>query len=240
MAYVPRIYLDQPLSAGQTASLPAGAQKHLFKVLRLGTGDAVQLFNGDGQRYDATLEVDKKQGAATVHAVSDGPPRGANICLALGVSRGDRMDYALQKCTELGVAAIQPLWTERGNTRIPADRLEKKRQHWHNVLISASEQCGRCDVPTMHAADTLSHWIQQATPGFVLTPTATHPLSTHPHWQAGDTTVLVGPESGLGESEVTQALDRGWHAAALGPLILRTETAASVAVATLRLRDGML
>jgi len=150
------------------------------------------------------------------------------------------MDYALQKCTELGVAAIQPLWTERGNTRIPADRLEKKRQHWHNVMISASEQCGRCDVPTLHAADALSNWIQQATPGFVLTPTAEQPLSRHPHWQAGHITVLVGPESGLSESEVTRALGQGWHAASLGPLVLRTETAASVAVATLRLRDGML
>ena len=150
------------------------------------------------------------------------------------------MDYALQKSTELGVACVQPLWSERGNARIPAERLTRKRQHWHNVLVSASEQCGRCNVPVLQDVEPLSSWLAGARPGFVLTPDANEPLSTHQRWQPGDNTVLVGPESGLSEGEVARALEHGWHAASLGPLVLRTETAASVAVAALRMRDGML
>lgn len=240
MAHIPRIHLGEPLEVGLSVALPPSAQKHVLKVLRLRAGDAVELFNGDGQHYAARIQTDSKHATVVVQGVRPGPRRGAAITLALGVSRGDRMDYALQKSTELGVAVIQPLWTERGNTRIPADRLQKKWQHWHNIVVSASEQCGRCDVPVLQTADAFSNWIENASPGFVLTPEADDPLCSHPAWEPGDTTVLIGPESGLGEREVVKARELGWVPASLGPLVLRTETAASVAVAALRMRDGML
>ncbi len=238
MAHTPRLYVDSTLTVGDTLSLPASATKHVISVLRLRTGDPLELFNGDGNAYAASLIAEKKHANASITAVRAGPDTGAAITLALGISRGDRMDYALQKSTELGVACIQPLMTERCSVKLPADRLAKKRQHWHNIIVSASEQCGRCDLPALAEVASLPTWLAQSAPGFVLAPAAARLLSTHPATPMHS--VLIGPESGLSDTEIAQAEAAGWERASLGPLVLRTETAASVALTLMRQRQGLL
>ncbi|MEM6984973.1 MAG: 16S rRNA (uracil(1498)-N(3))-methyltransferase [Pseudomonadota bacterium] len=239
MAHRPRVYLNERLEVGTSATLPAANCKHLLTVLRMRSGAPLDLFNGDGKTYRSTLRVDGKKASAAVDSIEPGPPTGEPIALALGISRGDRMDYALQKCTELGVSRIVPLITDRSNVKLARDRLPKKMQHWNNILVSASEQSGRCELPELSAPTPLSALLEHESPGFVLDPSSQHPLSGQRGGSAARC-VLVGPESGLSAEELNQASNVGWQAASLGPLILRTETAAVLAVAMLRVHDQLM
>lgn len=240
MAHKPRVYLPEQLVVGETASLPIASVKHLITVLRLQNDADIELFNGDGHRYQARLKISGKRAAVEVYAVQKGPPPGRPISLALGISRADRMDYALQKSTELGVSRILPLVTERGSIKLASDRVSKKMQHWNNVMISASEQCGRCDCPELVAPMGLDRLIETERPGFVLDPAASTLLSSYPNADATARCVLVGPESGLSIDEIHRAKQAGWSAVSCGPLVLRTETAALIGVAMLRLHEQLL
>ena len=239
MPHRPRVYLNERLEVGTCATLPAANCKHLLTVLRMRSGASLDLFNGDGKSYQSTLRVDGKKASATVDSIEPGPPTGEPIALALGVSRGDRMDYALQKCTELGVSRIVPLITDRSNVKLAQDRLPKKMQHWNNILISASEQSGRCDLPELSVPIPFSALLEHEPAGFVLDPSSQQTLSGQRGGSAARC-VLVGPESGLSADELKQASNAGWHPASLGPLTLRTETAAVMAVAMLRVHDQLM
>ena len=159
---MPRFYCPEPLSSGSVISLPAGAARHV-QVLRLQPGDRITLFNGQppGGEFDATVtlmgrsEVQVRVGDHT--AVEREPP--VQVHLAVGMPANDRMDWLVEKATELGVASIQPLMTERSVLRLQGERAEKKVAHWQSVAISACEQCGGNVVPRIHAAMTLPAWL---------------------------------------------------------------------------------
>ena len=226
-----RFFIDAPLSLGQH-ELPEAQVHYIGRVLRHAAGDAVQLFDGSGQEYLGELiEVGKKAVRVELREQLAGQAESPlRIHLGQGLSRGERMDWAIQKATELGVSEITPIVSERCEVRLKDERADKRLAHWRQVAISACEQCGRSVLPVIHAPITLAEWQGhvQAELKLVLHPVAA-PLESHarPHSLA----FLIGPEGGLSEAEVAQAKAAGFHAARLGPRVLRTETAPVVALA---------
>lgn len=226
-----RFFIDAPLSLGQH-ELPEAQAHYIGRVLRHAAGDAVQLFDGSGQEYlGALIEVGKKAVRVELREQLAGQAESPlRIHLGQGLSRGERMDWAIQKATELGVSEITPIVSERCEVRLKDERADKRLAHWRQVAISACEQCGRSVLPVIHAPITLAEWQAhvQAELKLVLHPVAA-PLESHarPHSLA----FLIGPEGGLSEAEVELAKAAGFHAARLGPRVLRTETAPVVALA---------
>lgn len=225
-----RFFIDAPLSLGQH-ELPEAQAHYIGRVLRLAAGDAVQLFDGSGQEYLGELvEVGKKAVRVELRedfaGLAESPLR---VHLGQGLSRGERMDWAIQKATELGVAEISPIVSERCEVRLKDERADKRLTHWRQVAISACEQCGRSVLPVIHAPVALADWQRQveADLKLVLHPVA-EPLSSHA--RPGSLAFLIGPEGGLTEGEVEAAKGAGFHAARLGPRVLRTETAPVVAL----------
>lgn len=242
---MPRFYCAEPLTTGQTLSLPAGAARHV-QVLRLQPGERITLFNGGsgqvGGEFDATVlqmgrsEVHVQVGAH--HAVE----REARlpVHLAVGMPANDRMDWLVEKATELGVASLQPLMTERSVLRLNAERGEKKVAHWHSVAVASCEQCGGNRVPTVHPVMTLAAWLQAgagdaaATRLLLSLRDGTLPLQLRlAQRQATAVTVLSGPEGGLSAAEELAAVQAGFAPVTLGPRILRAETAALAALTAL-------
>ncbi len=226
-----RFFIDAPLSLGQH-ELPEAQAHYIGRVLRHAAGDAVQLFDGSGQEYlGALIEVGKKAVRVELREQLAGQAESPlRIHLGQGLSRGERMDWAIQKATELGVSEITPIVSERCEVRLKDERADKRLAHWRQVAISACEQCGRSVLPVIHAPVSLAEWQGhvQAELKLVLHPVAA-PLESHarPHSLA----FLIGPEGGLSVAEVEQAKAAGFHAARLGPRVLRTETAPVVALA---------
>ena len=242
---MPRFYCAEPLATGQTLSLPAGAARHV-QVLRLQPGDSITLFNGTpgqvGGEFDATVlhmgrsDVQVQIGAH--HAVE----REARlpVHLAVGMPANDRMDWLVEKATELGVASIQPLMTERSVLRLSGERADKKVNHWQSVAIASCEQCGGNRVPTVHPVMGLSAWLQVVAPQTGSTRLllslvdGTRPLQERLTGAAPQTvTFLSGPEGGLSAQEELSATQAGFAAVTLGPRILRAETAALAALTAL-------
>lgn len=226
-----RFFIDAPLSLGEH-DLPEAQAHYISRVLRMGSGDAVQLFDGSGQEFLGTLlEVGKKQVRVLLDEQIAGQPESPlRTHLGQGLSRGERMDWAIQKATELGVAEITPIVSERCEVRLKDERAEKRQLHWQQVAVSACEQCGRSVVPTINAPMLLADWLKatHADLKLVLHPVA-EPLTSHP--RPDSLAFLIGPEGGLSDSEVEQARAAGFHPARLGPRVLRTETAPVVALA---------
>ncbi|MBU3057402.1 16S rRNA (uracil(1498)-N(3))-methyltransferase [Pseudomonas indica] len=225
-----RFFVDQPLSLGQHG-LPETQAHYIGRVLRLAVGDAVQLFDGSGQEFLGQLsEVGKKSVRVELTEQFDGQAESPlRVHLGQGLSRGERMDWAIQKATELGVAVITPVVSERCEVRLKDERADKRLSHWRQIAISACEQCGRSVLPVIHPPLLLSDWLRQteADLKLVLHPVA-EPLSNRP--KPASLAFLIGPEGGLSETEVDQAKAAGFHAARLGPRVLRTETAPVVAL----------
>ncbi|WP_374288343.1 16S rRNA (uracil(1498)-N(3))-methyltransferase [Pseudomonas fluvialis] len=225
-----RFFIDAPLSLGQH-TLPEAQAHYIGRVLRHAVGDALQLFDGSGQEYrGALIEVSKKAVRVELSEQLAGLPESPlHIHLGQGLSRGERMDWAIQKATELGVAAITPIVSERCEVRLKDERADKRLAHWRQVAISACEQCGRSVVPQIHAPQLLADWLaqQNADLRLVLHPQA-EALTSHP--RPASLAFLIGPEGGLADSEVSQAQAAGFLGARLGPRVLRTETAPVVAL----------
>ncbi|MGE8497351.1 MAG: 16S rRNA (uracil(1498)-N(3))-methyltransferase [Pseudomonas sp.] len=225
-----RFFIDAPLSLGQH-ELPEAQAHYIGRVLRHAVGDAVQLFDGSGQEFLGTLiEVGKKNVRVELHEVFAGMPESPlHIHLGQGLSRGERMDWAIQKATELGAQVISPIISERCEVRLKDERADKRMAHWRQVAISACEQCGRSVVPIIHPPILLADWLKQtdAQLKLVLHPVAEPLLS---HAKPDSLAFLIGPEGGLADGEVEQAKAAGFHAARLGPRVLRTETAPVVAL----------
>lgn len=232
-----RIYTGQPLQAGAELSLEETAVRHLVQVLRLKTGAEVSLFNGDGHDYSARLrEVSRRSARAVVETRGEVEAEPAlKIHLGIGLSKGDRMDFAVQKAVELGVSQITPLITERCVVRLPGERLEKKLQHWRQVVISACEQCGRRRIPQCHEVATLPDWLAHGAigSGLLLDHRSEHSLPQLDP-PAGMLSLLIGPEGGLSETERTLAGTAGFNGVRLGPRVLRTETAPLAAIAAIQ------
>ncbi|WP_375740935.1 16S rRNA (uracil(1498)-N(3))-methyltransferase [Pseudomonas boanensis] len=225
-----RFFIDAPLSIGQH-ELPEAQAHYIGRVLRLAAGDTVQLFDGSGQEYLGELaEVGKKVVRVELREAFAGVAESPlQVHLGQGLSRGERMDWAIQKATELGVAQITPLVSERCEVRLKDERADKRLAHWRQVAISACEQCGRSVIPEIHAPATLADWQRQveADLKLVLHPVA-EPLASHEKPQS--LAFLIGPEGGLSDAEVEAAKAAGFHPARLGPRVLRTETAPVVAL----------
>ncbi|HZJ93240.1 MAG TPA: 16S rRNA (uracil(1498)-N(3))-methyltransferase [Thiopseudomonas sp.] len=227
---LPRFFVAAPLALG-VHDLPEAQAHYLSRVLRLTVGAAVQLFDGSGQEYIGELtSVSKKAVQVELRECLDGLPESAlQIHLGQGLSRGERMDWAIQKATELGVAEITPLFTERCEVRLNDERMQKRLEHWQQIAISACEQCGRSKVPVIYAPQSVKDWqaTVQAELKLVLHPVA-QPLTEHT--TPSTLAFLIGPEGGLSDAEVAQAAEYGFQPARLGPRVLRTETAPIVAL----------
>ncbi|NLO80813.1 MAG: 16S rRNA (uracil(1498)-N(3))-methyltransferase [Xanthomonadaceae bacterium] len=237
----PHLYVDLPLQPGTELELPTEVINHL-RVLRLGPGQRLRLFNGQGGEYLATLLALERRSARV--AVERHLPHEAESPLAItliqGVSKGERMDFTIQKAVELGVTGIQPVFTERSVVQLDGDRLEKRSRHWRGVAIAACEQCGRNRIPELLPPLPLAAaWdCVQAELRLVLNPLEGRRLRELP--AAASLALLVGPEGGLSEAEVAAAIAHGFVSLQLGPRILRTETAGLAALAALQALHGDL
>jgi 16S rRNA (uracil1498-N3)-methyltransferase len=235
---ISRFYLPALLTAGETVVLDDSAFNHAVRVLRLKPGAALVLFDGAGAAFVATLvEVGKRQARACVsEAMPGGVESPLRVVLVQGISRGEKMDYALQKTVELGVAAIQPVFTERGGVGLTGERLVRKIEHWQRIIIGACEQCGRNRLPEMGEPLPLADWLARSIePGLrlLLDPQAKQGLrGLEP--PAGSITLLIGPEGGLSPAEVGGARSVGFAGIRLGPRILRTETAGVATLAAVQ------
>lgn len=231
---IPRIYTDTDLTTDNTCELDENAAQHVGRVLRMQAGQQLILFNGDGHDYDATIIAAGKKhvqvgitGANTKDTESP-----LDIVLGQTLSKGDRMDYAVQKAVEMGVSRIVPLTTERCDVKLKGDREDKRLRHWQQVAISAAEQCGRARVPEILPVMSLAQWLghsQSCDLRLVLHHRTEKSLDSLA--RPGSVALMIGPEGGLSADEIAQAENSGFLPVALGPRVLRTETAPVAALA---------
>jgi 16S rRNA (uracil1498-N3)-methyltransferase len=238
---ISRIHTEQALAPGERARLDERTGHYLARVLKLRVGDPLVLFNGDGADYAGEIESMARSGPVVIvnsrlPAVAESP---LALTLVQAISRGERMDQTVQKATELGVAAIQPVFTQRVEVRLDGARLEKRMRHWRGVVISACEQCGRAILPRFEEPVDLSSWLAQ--PGsalrLALDPAADRNLSGLT-LKEREISLLVGPEGGLTDQEREQLDQAGALGVRMGPRVLRTETAGPAAIAALQALAG--
>ncbi|MEN8169971.1 MAG: 16S rRNA (uracil(1498)-N(3))-methyltransferase [Pseudomonadota bacterium] len=239
----PRIFHPESLSANSRIALDANAARHVGRALRLTVGDELILFDGHGSEYPAhIIELGKRElwvecGEKRDHSC-ESP---LHITLVQGVSRGERMDYTIQKAVELGVSRIAPVATERSVVNLKGDRLQKRMEHWRGVIISACEQCGRNTLPELLPLVSLDEWLCQPPEGRGLLLDHRAKNGVFGLELGGDAcTLLIGPEGGLTEKEREITVAAGYQGMRLGPRILRTETAALTALAAIQSRWGDL
>lgn len=238
-----RIFVASTLTAGAEVDLPDEAARHVAQVLRMRAGEALTLFDGRGGEYAAVI-VDAGRRDVRVridqHHPVDRESR-LDVTLAQCVSKGDRMDYTIQKAVELGVSRIVPLLSERSVVKLDAERWDKKLEHWRGVAVSACEQSGRTRVPEVAAVQKLDAWLAAPAEGrlrLVLAPTESVSLRTLD--AAATIALLIGPEGGLSDGEIAAARRAGCIGIGLGPRVLRTETAGVATLAALQVLWGDL
>jgi len=236
---VSRIYVESPLAPGQTIDLDRRAAHYVFQVLRLRAGQSLTLFNGDGRDLAATLLHSDRRSCRVrvVSPVSTEPTDGLQLTLGIGVSRGERMDFAIQKAVELGVSAITVLATRRSVVQLDDNRLRKRLEHWRGIVISACEQSGRKRLPPIDFSTDLGNWLDRHRDGILLHHEAAGTLPELPA-PSGPINLLIGPEGGLDETERQVAVDYGYRAVRLGPRVMRTETAPLAALAAMQVLWG--
>lgn len=240
---IPRVYLACPLQHNAVVTLDENAANHVARVLRLKPGAQLILFNGEGGEYRAVLERSNKlQVEARVGEFVDRETESPlPITLAQGVSRGERMDYTIQKAVELGVTRIVPVFSRRSVVSLQGERLDKRVRRWQGVAESACEQCGRNRVPPVWEAISVDEWLQRDDGALKLILHPDAPLDLFGMAPpAGPVSLLIGPEGGFAPEEITQAQAAGYIGLRLGPRILRTETAAMVALSALQMLWGDL
>ena len=237
-----RLHVDLPLAAGQDLSLPAPAVQHLVQVLRLRPGDDFIVFNGNGRDYPAAILSVHRQGVLIrigEHGESESPlPLGVH--LGIGISKGERMDFSIQKAVELGVAEVTPLFAGRVMVRLAGDRLAKRQEHWQGILIAACEQSGRRRLPRLNPVQDLDTWVAQGHPCPLLLDHRAHRSLRSLPPPGPALTLLIGPEGGLAPAECERAYQSGYTGVRLGPRILRTETAPLAALAIVQALWGDL
>ena len=237
---IPRIYTPQPLAEAAVITLEAQASQHLARVLRMQPGQLVELFNGQGTAFSAEIrEAGKKQVSVTVGKPVTGPKPSPLVSeIAVCVSKGDKMDLIVQKCTELGVTRITPVTSQRSDVKLDAKRWQKKHSHWQQVMISACEQCGRNDLVDIDPVVPLTEWLASCKAG--------NRLIFHPHQATAfaadtcsrSTAMCFGPEGGFDDDEIRQAMDCGFQTVTMGPRVLRAETAPLAALAVVQVWQG--
>jgi len=238
-AMTPRFYFPGVLPRAGEVVLPPASAHHALKVLRLGSGDSVVLFDGSGGELNAWLDVRARQAVAVGgkwQEVSREPP--LDIILVQALASGDKMDWVIQKAVELGASGIVPVQAARSVLRLAGERADKKLEHWRQVVIAACEQCGRNRLPFVAPVQSLGAWLAQAQNAarLVLVPggerlSAVQPVPPSIH-------LLVGPEGGWSDEELSLCLRAGSREVGLGPRVLRTETAGLAALAALQAKAG--
>lgn len=239
---ITRFYCPELQAESKLFSLPDAAHRHAVQVLRLKKGDRIQLFDGQGFECEAEfVEVSKRESKVELGAALEVDVESPlEITLLQGISRGERMDYALQKAVELGVNRVIPVVTERCNVQLSNGRDEKRLAHWQGVMVSACEQSGRSFVPELTNVMQLDDALlaSQAQCKLVLDPVAESSFTTIEKQER--IALLIGPEGGLSEQEIVQANESGFQSVRFGPRILRTETAAVAALAVVQTLWGDL
>jgi 16S rRNA (uracil1498-N3)-methyltransferase len=242
---IPRIFSTEPLAGKTEVQLDEAASRHLIKVLRLGPGRPLILFDGEGGEYEAELLDVGKKALVKIGAYSEDDRQSPlAITLAIGISRGDRFDWVIQKATELGVTAIQPLFTERCEVKLSGERLEKKLGQWQQIAISACEQSARNRVPEILSPQKFIQYLDQSKDAAALKLVLHHRTEStlvELEQQAGRpdaALLLVGPEGGLSAEEIELALQQGFHPLRIGPRVVRTGTAPVAALSVLQFQWG--
>ena len=239
-----RVHVADPLSSGRRHTIEGDAANHIARVLRLEPGVLLTVFDGRGGEYAARIEAVRK-GAVIIEVQARSTPERESplsLTLAQGVSRGERMDWVVQKATELGVSRIIPVLTERTMVKLDARQSERKLAHWHGITVAACEQSGRDRIPDIAAPLALPELLRDIDPQatrLLLSPTGTQRVNDLQAPEGG-IVVLIGPEGGLAQTEQRAALAAGFLAVRLGPRVLRTETAAVAALTLLQHRFGDL
>ncbi len=236
-----RVYFEGKLATDSIVFLPNESAHHLINVLRMKPGDTVYLFNEPFGEFIGHIESAARLDVAIAIESQYRKPETSplTIRLGLGVSKSGRMDYAIQKSTELGVGSITPLYTQYGEVKLKqTERLEKKLQHWRQIAIKACEQSGRLSIPEIHSPIPIENWLKACNEScrLILDVRGTQTLD---RLEANDLIeVTIGPKGGFSEKELKMASDQGLTAVSLGPRILRTETAPIAALAILQHRYG--
>lgn len=239
---ITRIFQHIPLKTATVIHLDEPASHHVARVLRAKKEDSITIFNGQGGEYLGIItNITKKEVSV---AIQEHIPRESEslleLYLAQGISRGEKMDFTIQKAVELGVKKIIPLFTERCTVKLDKERREKRLQHWQSIIISACEQSGRNHIPEIRMPETLRNGLQsiQADWYFILSPYADQKLKQIPVQKQHRVVLLIGPEGGLTNEEIQEATKYHFLPLNLGPRILRTETAAVAAITSLQCYFG--
>ena len=239
-----RIFCEGPLTANATVQLSSAGAYHVARVLRMRPGAPLVVFDGSGVDYKAEItEVDGDKVSVRLGGQTPGTGESPlRITLIQGVSRSERMDWTLQKATELGVATIAPVLTARSVVRLDEKQAVKKQSHWHGIVVGACEQCGRSRIPTVAAPTSLRDYftnVRKDGMRLVLSPSAPGSLAGIASLPS-KVDLLIGPEGGLDDDEIAAAQKAGFMPVRLGPRVLRTETAAVVALSVLQALWGDL
>jgi 16S rRNA (uracil1498-N3)-methyltransferase len=238
MVKPPRFFVDTSLAVGQSSELPQAASHHALRVLRLADGAALTVFNGQGGEYRGRLAIIGKSAFFLAEAFLDvSCESSVAISIAQGLAANEKMDWLIEKSVELGASSLTPLALTRSVVKLSPERSAKRLAHWHQLVIAASQQCGRTRLMQVDAALALSDWLARRDKRpveLLLAPGAGASLSNLAKTHAPVAThLLIGPEGGLTDDEVSLAQAAGFIAVEMGARVLRTESAALVALATL-------
>ncbi|QMW13897.1 MULTISPECIES: 16S rRNA (uracil(1498)-N(3))-methyltransferase [unclassified Pseudoalteromonas] len=240
---VPHIYQPSVIILDNPVTLDEDAAGHIGRVLRMKVGEQVSIFNGEGGEYlSEIIEVSKKNVVVQpLEFIDHDVESPLKIHLGQGVSRGDKMDFTIQKSVELGITEITPIFSQRCGVKLSGERLAKKHQQWQKIAIAAAEQSGRNFVPVVHPPIDIKEWLEQSSDAIKLTlhPRAEHSIKTIQVPSSG-VRFLVGPEGGFTDEELEIAKQQAFVDIRLGPRVLRTETAALTVLSALQLQFGDL
>ncbi len=239
---IPRIYIDQALAITDSVLLNESASHYLSKVLRMQEGRELIVFNGQGGEYFAQIkELGKKHVSIQINQFVEANRQSPlDLHLAIGISRGERMDWVLQKATELGVTQIIPLITERTEVKIKGEKQDKKMQHWQQIIISACEQCQRNLLPILQEPQAIDNWLKTVSTDYRFVLHHRNDQSLSESSAPKSVTLLIGPEGGLSEEEIILAENEKFQSLRLGPRVLRTETAPIAAISLVQYLWGDL
>ncbi|WP_413492416.1 16S rRNA (uracil(1498)-N(3))-methyltransferase [Morganella psychrotolerans] len=240
---IPRIYHPDPLTPGMVTNLTDDGANHVSRVLRMKTGYSLILFNGSDKIFNAEIaDAGKKNVAVRIlDEQEDNRESPLNIHLGQVMSRGEKMEFTIQKSVELGVQIITPLISERCGVKLDGERLEKKQQQWQKIAIAACEQCGRNVIPVIRPVQSLEDWCAETDDALKINlhPRASQSINTLPA-ETAKVRLLIGPEGGLSAEEIAMTAGHQFTDILLGPRVLRTETTALTAITALQVRFGDL
>lgn len=241
---IPRIYHPESLEYQTQCQLSEDAANHVGRVLRMVEGEQLELFDGSNHIYPAIITESNKKSVKVNILGRELSDKESNLKIHLGqvISRGERMEFTIQKSVELGVNVITPLWSEHCGVKLDGERMDKKIQQWQKIVIAACEQCGRNVVPEIRPLMKLQDWCAEDDGAIKLNlhPRAQHSIKTLPMIPKDGVRLLIGSEGGLSEQEIVQTQQKGFTEILLGKRVLRTETASLAAISALQIYFGDL